>query len=230
METPKTPSQPKENIFVSLLFNIIIPIFILNKLTAPLGPLQALLLSLAFPLVYGLIDYIRCRRLNLVSLLSFVAASLKGAFALFHVDVFWFAVQEAALPIFFGAVMVASVWFKRPLVNYFLYNENMFNIPLLTAKLAEKQQEKAFARLIWGVTLLFGFSFFLAGVLNYILARHFIVSPVGSASFNQELAHMNAIGYGVILIPKMLISFFAVGFFIYKLKKLTGLTLAELTK
>jgi len=139
-------------------------------------------------------------------------------------------VQEAAIPTFLGIFTIVSAAIGRPLVNYFIYNENVFNIEVLEAKLDEKNTRHKFQTLIWQITLIFGFAFFLGGVLNYILAVHIIVSPAGTAEFNKQLAEMTWRSYLVILLPKFLITLCGLWWFIYRLKEFTGLDINKILK
>ena len=220
----------KENLFASVVFNVAVPIAILSKLSVVLGPKGALLTALAFPFFYAIYDYAKRRQANPISILGFTSTLIKGLFALYKVDGFWFAVQEAAIPCFLGAFTLLSAWFNKPLINYFLYNENIFNIPLLEKKLTEKNSSSAFKVLIWQITIIFGCAFFLGGILNYFLAINIIVSPAGTPEFNSQLAKMTFLAYLVVLIPKMILSLFGVWWFIHKLKKFTGLNVNEILK
>lgn len=226
----KVKEEKKENLFLSLIFNVVVPVLILSKLSSALGPMKALLLALAFPFFYAIFDFIQRRQANPISILGFVSTLIKGLFALYQVDSFWFAVQEAAIPCFLGAFTILSAWFNRPLVNYFLYNENIFNIPLLEQKLHENNTISQFKGLIWQLTMVFGGVFFLGGILNYFLAIHIIVSPPGTPEFNTQFAQMTAIASFVVVIPKMVISFGGVWWFIFKLKKFTGLNVNDILK
>lgn len=222
--------ENKENLFISLVFNVLLPIFILSKLSSHLGPMRALLLALAFPFIYAIYDFYKRRQANPISILGFISTLIKGLFALYKVDGFWFAVQEAAIPCFLGAFTILSAWFNKPLVNYFLYNENVFNISLLEAKLIENNSIDKFKILMWQITMIFGFAFFLGGVLNYFLAINIIVSPAGTSEFNSQLAQMTLLAYLVVVLPKMAISIFGIWWFIFKLKKYTGLKVNEILK
>ncbi|MBX9704443.1 MAG: hypothetical protein K2X39_09850 [Silvanigrellaceae bacterium] len=223
---------PRENIFVSLLFNVLIPIFILSKLSGveALGPLRALFVALAFPFVYAVYDFYRRKQTNVISILGIVSISVKGVFALYKLDGFWFALQEAAIPTLLGLATVLSCWLGKPLVNYFIYNDFIFNISLLDEKIKQLKAQKAFKKLIWQFTLILGASFLLGGISNYFLAIHIIVSPAGTEAFNHEFSKMTAISHFVILIPKLFITMGGLWWFIYKLKKITGLSTTEMLK
>jgi hypothetical protein len=70
----------KNNTLVELLITLIIPSLILMKLSGPenLGAVYALLLALAFPLGWGVRDYLLQRKLNLFAALGLVSILLTG--------------------------------------------------------------------------------------------------------------------------------------------------------
>ncbi len=220
--------KSKENLFLSLLLNVGIPIFALSKLSSILGPTPALLLALLGPTLYAIYDYMKRHQINPISMLGFMGALIKGLFAYYHLDGFWFAVQEAAIPASLGVYTILSAIMGKPLVTYFVYNESVFNLPKLEQRLADNGAQAEFSRLLWQLTLLFGASFFFAGGMNFVLARKIIVSPAGTEAFNLELAKMTGLSYGVIAVPKMILTALSLWWFIHHLKKLTGLSLDEL--
>ena len=170
LEISSNTKKSKENLWASIIFYVIIPVFVLSKLNSTFGPLKTLLLALVFPLFFGIFDYIRRRQASPIAILGITSVLIKGIFAFYKVDGFWFAIQEAAIPTFLGVFTIVSAWVGKPFVNYFIYNENIFKIELLENKLKENNAERYFKVLMWQVTMVFGFAFFLGGVLNYILA------------------------------------------------------------
>ena len=64
--SPKSAAPNPENPWISLLINIAIPALVLMKLSGEqhLGPVMGLLVALSFPLVYGIQDAVRRRRLQ----------------------------------------------------------------------------------------------------------------------------------------------------------------------
>jgi hypothetical protein len=94
-------STRRENPFVNIAFNILLPVVILQQVSKRLGdqgPLIALILALAFPIGYGAWDYLKNRHKNYVSLFGLASVIFTGGFALMHLEGIWFAVKEAAFP------------------------------------------------------------------------------------------------------------------------------------
>ena len=74
----------RENPWLSLLLNIVVPVAVLNKLSEPdrLGPSGALVLALVFPLSYGVWDRIKRRQWNPMSLIGLASILLTGGIGL----------------------------------------------------------------------------------------------------------------------------------------------------
>ena len=90
----------KENPFLNLLANIILPVFILNKTSLFPGENKALLalgVALIFPIGYGLWDLFKNSKTNYFSILGLVNTLITGLFAVFTLGGIWFAIKEAAL-------------------------------------------------------------------------------------------------------------------------------------
>lgn len=57
--------------------------------------------------------------------------------------------------------------------------------------------------------------------MNYLLAKWIVVSPAGTAEFNEQLGEMTMLSYPVIAIPSMLM---LIAIMFYVVKTLTRLT------
>lgn len=231
MTTATTPRPPakRENLLLNLAFNILAPSLILAKLSAPerLGPAVALCVALTFPLGYGAFDFIQRRTANFVSIIGFVSVLLTGGLGLLHADARIFAIKEAAVPFVIAVAVWLSMHTKRPLVNQFLYNEQVIDIPKVDAALAERGAQPAFARMLHQATYWLIASFLLSAVLNYTLARYLLKSPAGTPEFNAELARMHLLSWPVIALPSTAMMVFALWRLLGGITKLTGLTLEE---
>ena len=62
----------QENLWLNLLFNIVVPALILTTLSKPerLGPVWALIVGVSLPLGYGIYDLIVRRKWNFFSILE----------------------------------------------------------------------------------------------------------------------------------------------------------------
>jgi len=238
--TPATPdsSTPaaapravkEESLLLNLVCNVVLPALILAQLSKParLGPLWGLIVALVFPLGYGVYDLAVRRKWNFFSVLGIASVSLTGGLGLCHVDGFWFAVKDGAVPLLFGVAVVGSLWTSTPLIRTFLYNDKVIDTPKVAAALAARGEQAAFDRLMVWATWMLATSFFLGAVLNYAAARWIIRSPAGTPEFNAELGKMTAISHTVLIVPTTLVLLGALWYLLAGIKRLTGLTLEDI--
>jgi len=223
-------APPRENLLLNLVCNIAVPTSILSwgSKLAWLGPTWALVVALAFPVGYSVYDFAVRRKFNFISAIGFVSILITGSFALMQLDVFWFAVKEAAVPGAIGLVVLASMGTRWPLVKEMLCNPQVINLPKIETALAERNARGEFEQLLKSSSYLLTFSFFVSSVLNYGLARYLLKSPAGSEAFNAELARMNLLSWPIIALPTMAMTMFALWRLLGGLKRATGLELEEL--
>jgi len=230
-ESPKPkPPLKRENLFLNIIFNVVLPTMILSWASGDewFGPTWGLVVALLFPTSYGIMDFVKRRKYNFISIIGFSSVLITGGFALLELNAFWFAVKEAAIPAIIGFSVLLSMRTKMPLVKEFLYNPQIMNVERIAAALDERQTHESFTTLLWGSSRLLAASFFISSVLNYFLARYLLVNPPGSEAFNGDLAKMQLWSWPVIVVPSMAMMMFALWRFIKGLKKATGLELEEL--
>jgi hypothetical protein len=230
-EQTHTPAaERQENPWISLLINIAIPAVILMKFSGEddLGPVYGLLVALAFPLTYGLVDLARRRKVNFISALGVVSILLTGGIGLLQLDPKWIAVKEAAVPLIIGLAVVASLKTKYPIVRSLLYNDKVIDVPSVEAHLERYGTGPAFEKVLVNASWILAASFFVSSVLNFILARVIVKSPAGSVAFNEELGRMTALSYPVIVLPSMAVMFFAMWYLFRSIKRLTHMDLEDI--
>ena len=232
MEESAAKNAPKANsALADLIFNFLIPILVLKRLdrVIDLDSSVVLCIALAFPLGFGLRDFIRLRKVNIFSVLGFINVLLIGVIGLLKLPPQWVAVKEAAIPGVLGLVVVISMWTPYPLVKTLLYNPRILKIDLIDQKLGEKGSKDKFETTLKHATWYLGGSFFLSSVLNYTLAKILVTtSPaVDLEAFNQEIASMWTWSYVVILVPSMIVMMFALWTIFRGIKTHAGLTMEE---
>ena len=122
--------------------------------------MYGLLVALAFPVTYGLYDFIRRRNLNFVSGLGFIGILLTGGVGLLKLDVQWIAIKEAGIPLIIGAVIVGSLRTRFQLVRKLL--GQMIKLDEVEAALQEKGTVEAFEKRLVRSTYIVGASFLLS--------------------------------------------------------------------
>jgi hypothetical protein len=223
-----TATRPKaENLLLNLVCNVAVPTAILSWMSGDrwLGPKWGLLVALAFPVGYGLHDFVVRRRWNFISIIGFASVLMSGGFGLMKVGGLWFAVKDAAIPTVIGLAVLASARAKTPLVNELLYNPQVIDVEKEDAALAARGTQPAFAGLLRRATGLLSLAFFISAALNYALARHLLRSPPGTEAFNGELAKMHLVSWPVIVLPSMAMMLFVLWRLLGGIRALTGLEL-----
>jgi hypothetical protein len=225
-----TTKNKKPNPLLEIGITVLLPAFILMKLSSPerLGTLGALLLALAFPVGWGLWDGLRRRKLNWFSVLGVVSTLLTGGIGLLKLDAQWLAVKEALVPGLIGVAVLASNFTKSPLIRVLVFNADLFDVPKVNAALAARGNLVPFElRLRTGTFLLAG-TFFFSAVANYVLARLVVSAPAGTEAFNEQLGKLTLLSYPIIAIPSMLMMMGLMFWLARGAKTLTGLDLGDM--
>lgn len=230
----KTPSR--ENPVISILANVVLPVFILNKLSDQ-DAVVALVVALLFPLGYGVYTFIQNGKFSFISLLGLLNTLFTGGFALLKLAGIWFAVKEAAFPLLIGIFVLFSSFGRSPFLKMVLLDSGALNTDDIYRVVREKSLDIPFSQLVQTFTRYFSLSFFLSAILNFVLAiRIFKTIPddlsetAKNTMLNQQIADMTWQGYIVIFIPSLVVLFVTFFFFFRGLTKLTGLPFEKMIK
>jgi hypothetical protein len=229
------PVSKPENPLLNILFNIVIPILILNKGSKLVGSVTALAVALAFPLSYGIYDYFKRRKTNAISILGLLNVLVTGSLAIFKIHGIWFAVKEAAFPLLVGLFVFGSAFTKNPFIATLFLNPQLIDVERLKTQLALRNTEPAFKALLKKATMWISLSFAFSAVFNFILAVRIFLpidaqlsAEAQSVALNEQIASMTTWAMMVIALPSMV---FLVAIFIFLsrgMQKLSGLTEDEL--
>ena len=219
----------KPNLFLEPLLTLVVPALILMKLSDPerLGALPALLLALAFPLVWGIRDLIRSRKLNLFATLGLVSVGLTGGIGLLQLDNQWLAVKEAAIPGMIGLAVIVSGQTRYSLIHALLLNPKLIDVARIQQQLSMRGTTQIFETRLRTATWLLGGTFFFSAAVNYLLATWIVTSPAGSPAFNEELGRLALLSYPMIAIPSMLMMMAVLYYLVRTIRILAGITFTE---
>ena len=222
----------KPNPLIELLLTLILPSFILMKLSGPedLGTLNALLVALAFPLFWGAYSLLRERNVGMLAVLGLCSILLTGGIGVLQLDPQWLAVKEAAIPGLIGSAVVVSVFTGKPLVRVLLLSPTLMNVERIQENLQQRGNTLVFETRLRSATWMLGGSFLVSSIMNYFLATWVVTSPAGTQAFNEELGRMNLLSYPVIALPSMLIMLALFSYLARALNQLAGLKLTEALK
>lgn len=228
--TMQATSTHKPRPMIDLMVSLVIPSIILMKFSGDenLGATTALIVALAFPLSWGLFEFVRYRQFNFIALLGLISIVLTGGIGLLQLDPQWLAIKEAAIPGLIGIGVLLSTYTRYPLIRTLVYNPKFINVEMIRQRLNESNNSKTFESRLQNATYLLSGTFLFSSLMNYILARSVVTSPAGSASFNEELGQMTLLSYPVIAIPSTLMMFVIFYYLWRTINGLTGLKLEEI--
>ncbi|UTW46059.1 MFS transporter [bacterium SCSIO 12696] len=235
-----TPSAPpaRHSLLANLAFNILIPTLILTKLSGEnyellginlaLGTRWALVVALAFPLIYGARDLAQSGKVNIFSVLGIFSVLVNGGVGLLEGDRHIIIIKEAAIPALIGIAALLSLKTRFPLIKTLLFNDQVINTSKVDSALQEQNSQQRFdAHLVKGTYMLFA-TMMLSALLNYLLADYMIVAQSGTEEFNAQVGKFMGLQLPVIGIP-IAIATTAILFYLFRgVTQLTGLSLEDI--
>jgi hypothetical protein len=227
----KAPEK-QESLLINLAFNLLVPTLVLTKLSGEdfLGIKLAIVVALAFPIVYGLHDFFTRGKLNFFSALGVVSVTLTGGISLLELDAIYIAIKEASIPAIFGAATLISLKTSQPLIHTFLLNDSILETKRIASALEDNGRQPEFDKLLVNASWILAGSFFLSSLLNYLLAVIILTADPGTVAFNEQLGKMTALSFPVIALPAMLVMMGNLFYLFRGITKLTGMSLEEIIK
>lgn len=230
------PAKEKpENGLYNILFNIVLPVLILNKGSKIVGPIWALVFALALPLGYGAYDLYVRRKTNFISLLGLLNIAITGGLALSGLTGIWFAVKEAAFPAIIAIFVFGSAFTKKPFIESLFLNPTTIDVEKLENKLKENNSSADFHKHLRTATMLLSGSFVTSALLNFFLAKKIfteIDSTLTEAAkndlLNQQIASMTSWSFAVIMVPSIILLLGIFWYLFRGIKKHTGLGVEEI--
>ena len=218
------PPTQQSGFFGNLIFNIAIPVLIMTYASSEeyLGPAWSIVVALAFPLTYGLIELKKTKKVNLFSVLGIVSVLLTGGISLLKLPAEYMAIKEASIPAAIGLAVLITQFTKKPLVKALILSDALVDWDKLNAKLSEKDAIDLFNAKVAISSYIVAGSFFLSATLNYGLAKWILVSEPGTSAYTEELGRMTALSYPVIVIPSMILLITALVYLFKQISKVTG--------
>ena len=222
--------KKKESPLVSLLVSIAIPAIILSKFSTDeyLGVIPGFLIAISLPIGYAIYNLFVRKETGFIAILGFVSIFLTGIIGVFEFPTEWLAVKEAAVPLLIGIAVIVSLKTPYPLVKKLLFNEELLDLKLIGEKLQENYNAPKLENVLTKATFMVAGSFLLSAFLNFFLTKYIVVSPAGTAAFNEELGTLTAISYPAIALPSTAVMFVALYYIFKQITKLTGLSFEEI--
>jgi hypothetical protein len=220
------PQKEQPHPFADLLLTVILPSVVLESLSKPerLGPAWALAVALILPLGFGIYCFVKKRGLNFFSVLGLVAVIVTGGLGLLNLDPIWFAVKEAAFPVFLGLAFPLSFYWKKPLVNELLLNPQVINQPLLFGALDSPLKQLNFQSLMGRASWLLAGTMLMSAVANALLVLFYLKGTVpGTEEYTQAIGRQNWVGFIVIGVPMVAVTMALLFWLLRRIQVITGL-------
>ncbi|MBO7521344.1 MAG: hypothetical protein J6T16_03795 [Opitutales bacterium] len=231
-------AKNRENIWVSLGVNIVLPTLILMKAQKWLvgwgwiekeaaNPLYFFLAALSLPLAYGVCDLAKRRKLNLFSAFGILNVLLTGTIGLFELSREWIIAKEAGIPALLGLAVLVSALTSRPLAKVLIYNDAVLDTKKVGAALEERGNTQKFEEALKFSTMLVSLSFFASAAIQFFLACAIYTRGATPEEFNAQVGQMTWISYLAVLLPCMVITVFAFVKIANAIKNLAGMEFEE---
>jgi hypothetical protein len=231
--------QPTSNSagLLNILINVVVPVMILHKLSAPLGAAAALGLALSLPLAKGVFDLWKYKKPNYFSILGVLNVSMTGSLALLGLGGMWFAAKEAIFPGLIATFVLLSSFGENPFIKTMLVNPQIMKIDSIHSKLQELGQWEHFNHTLKRSTQFLAGSFIFSALCNFILATR-IFTPIETnlsetaraEALNHQIASMTTWAMGVTLVPSLIMISLILWYLLQRLQKATGLEMEDLLK
>ena len=226
MTKASAPHQAPPNPLLEILLTIILPSLVLDQLSKPerLGPLWALVLSLLFPIGFGIWCFIQKKGWNLFSVLGFVTILITGGLGLLKLPAFWFAVKESAMPIIIGLAFPLSHRFGKPLINALIMQPHVINLDAMKAALNTPQRQADYKKALFRASCELGLGSLVSSIANFFLAMHLLGDKEpATEAFMKGMAKLNWMGMIVISVPIMAVMLVVFFRLLKQLTRITGL-------
>ncbi|MCX6854412.1 MAG: MFS transporter [Verrucomicrobia bacterium] len=181
-------------------------------------------MALILPLGFGIYCFVKKRGLNFFSVLGLVAVIVTGGLGLLNLDPIWFAIKEAAFPVFLGLAFPLSFYWKKPLVNELLLNPQVINQPLLFGALDSPQKQLNFQSLMGRASWMLAGTMLMSAVANALLVLFYLKGTVpGTEEYTQAIGRQNWVGFIVIGVPMVAVTMALLFWLLRKIQGITGL-------
>lgn len=227
--TPPERKQPSS--LLDLVLTVVLPSLVLDYLSPPdrLGPFWALVVSMLFPIAFGIWCWRKQHAWNVFSILGLATVLLSGGLGLLNLDAFWFSIKESAMPLALGAAFPLSHFWGKPLINALIMQPQLLNVPTVLAALDTPEKQQSFAHSLWRASWGIGLSMIGSSVGNFFLVLYLLKGKEpGSEAFVRAIGTQNWAGMIVVGVPMLVAMLVVFVGLIRSIQRITGLERADL--
>ncbi|HSI63827.1 MAG TPA: VC0807 family protein [Candidatus Saccharimonadia bacterium] len=222
----KAAAPPPPNPLIEIVLTIILPSLVLDQLSKPerLGPLWALVVSLLFPLGFGVWCFVQKKGWNLFSILGFATILLTGSLGLLKLQAFWFAVKESTVPLIIGLAFPLSHRFGKPLINAMILQPHVMNLEALHGAITTPEKRTDYNQAVFRASCGMALGMVGSSIANFFLAMYLLGGKEpATEAFMKGIAKLNWMGMIVIGVPMMVVMLFVFFRLLKHLQRITGL-------
>ncbi len=222
---------PQPNAIADLLLTVVLPSLVLDQLSEParLGPSWALVVSLLFPVGFGVWCWWKKSGWNVFSILGFITILLSGGLGLLKLDAFWFALKESAMPLALGAAFPLSHFFGKPLITALVLQPQILNLRAIHATLDTPVKQKNFQTTLMHGSWWIGLAMVGCSVGNFFLAIHLLNGKEpGGEAFVKGIGTLNWASLLVIGIPLCVVMLLVFIWMVCQFQRITGLERSDI--
>ncbi len=253
-----SPGKSKADSLKGVLIGVLLPVLLLDHCSGgsmkpweplpgqhwwELGPAWAMAVALCLPIGYGIAQFARRGKIDLMSAIGLAGVLLTGVITLCVVGEggsvsgstpWWFAAKEAMIPLILAAAVLLSSRSESPLLQTFLYTPELFDIPRIESGIRERGEQSAYRRTLARASYLLAGSLALSAVANFCLALHFLLPVLAESPDRQQVAYNYAVGsltwwgFLVIGVPLMATLMGVMAYLLRRLGRLADLSRDEL--
>lgn len=230
-------NKRKKNPWIEILANIILPSYILSKLTEPLGATKALILALSLPAGYFTWEFLKEKKINYLSLFGLINTLFRGLLAIFELGGIWFVINEAIFPLILFAFVLISAFSEKPFIKWMLTESGAFNFSRLENLAKENNTFDDFTKLQKKTTLWFSMTLLFSAIVNLVIALfvfkdipEVIEKTERAKMLNDQIAQMTLWGWVGITIPSLLALGFLFYYYFKKTSQYTNTSIEELMR
>jgi hypothetical protein len=207
------------------------PSLVLDELSSPssLGPFGALLVSMIFPVGFGVWCWRKKMGWNIFSTIGLITILLSGGLGLLNLNAFWVSAKDALLGVAIGAAFPLSHFWGRPLMHAMFLQPHLVQVERLEAALELRGSRREFDREMFKGAWMIGLGMIGAAVLNYYLDMYLLRGKApGSEAYVKGLSTINWLSLVVLGVPLMIVMLGVFVWLLRRMQEISGLRREEL--
>jgi hypothetical protein len=177
---------------LDLAMGAVLPILVLNNLTARLGAPPAYVIAALIPVAWVVVDLLLLtRQFNAITVTAGLAALGSGLLAFWFVDGVLFALKDTAGLLLYAGLLGGSILIGRPFLRPLFAQTVGAMTPEQRAQLDPLLDEPPIARALKRGTLVVAATTIVLAAVNIVANIQIVTAAFGTDTFNEQVAQVN---------------------------------------